>query len=185
MPPDADCGQPGGFDMRIELENLEHGSGAFSREYAPGELTFDDQDLSLVEPVRVTGRIRRRNEEVELRGKLATRVAVACGRCLKCVELPIEVEFAERFTPAVAWKNEEQHELQPEDLDLAVFDGAGIELDDLVKEEILLALPGHTLCQEECKGLCPNCGTDLNVSVCDCPNEQIDSRWEKLKDLRF
>jgi uncharacterized protein len=70
-------------------------------------------------------------------------------------------------------------------LDLAVFDGEGIELDDLVKEEILLAMPGHTLCREECKGLCANCGVDLNQNNCDCATKQIDSRWEKLKDLQF
>ena len=171
--------------MRIDLENLERGGGSFAHTYRPDELTFAEHELRLVEPVSVTGRIRRKDGEVGLRGRLATKVAIPCGRCLKSVELPIEVEFSERFTPAVAWKNEEQHELDQEDLDLAVFDGAGIELDDLVREEIVLAMPGHTLCQEECKGLCPDCGTDLNASSCDCDKKQIDSRWEKLKDLRF
>ena len=171
--------------MRIELENLERGSGSFAHIYRPDELAFDEHDLRLLEPVSVAGRIRRRDGEVELGGKLATKVAVPCGRCLKSVELPIEVEFSERFTPAVAWKDDEQHELQQEDLDLAVYDGDGIELDDLVREEIILAMPGHTLCQEQCQGLCPSCGTDLNVSSCDCATKQIDSRWEKLKGLRF
>jgi uncharacterized protein len=171
--------------MRIELENLKHGGRAFSREYAPGDLQFDDHELSLVEPVKVAGRIRRGNEEVELQGKLVTRVAAACGRCLKSVEFPIEVEFAERFTSAVAWKDEEQHELQQEDLNLAVFDGEAIELDDLVKEEILLAMPGHVLCDEKCKGLCPTCGLDLNIRTCSCHTDRTDSRWDKLKDLQF
>ena len=171
--------------MRIEIENLEKAGGNFTKEYRTDELTLDEQDLRLVEPVRVAGRIRRKKEEVELRGKLTTRVAVACARCLKSVEFPVEVEFTERFTSAVAWKNEEQHELEPEDLDLAVFDGQGLELDDLVKEEIVLAMPGHTLCKESCQGLCPSCGTDLNESSCGCAANKIDSRWEKLKDLRF
>jgi DUF177 domain-containing protein len=171
--------------MRIEIENLERAGGNFSREYQTDELTFPEQDLRLVQPVRVAGRIRRKNEEVEVRGKLATRVAFPCGRCLKAVEFPVEVQFNERFTPAVAWKNEEQHELEPEDLNLAVFDGQGVELDDLVKEEIVLAIPAQTLCEESCKGLCPECGNDLNESSCDCAASQIDSRWEKLKDLRF
>jgi uncharacterized protein len=171
--------------MRIELDNPERGGGSFAQTYQPDELTFDEHDLRLLEPVSIAGRIRRRDREVELRGKLATKVAVACGRCLKSVELLVEVEFTERFAPAVAWKDEEQHELQQEDLDLAVFDGEGIELADLVREEIILAMPGHTLCQEQCKGLCPDCGTDLNLSSCDCATKQIDSRWEKLKDLRF
>lgn len=169
--------------MRIELENLERGGSAFAHSYQPDELTFDEHDLRLVEPVEVKGRVRRRDGEVELRGRLATRVAIPCGRCLKSVELPIEVEFSERFAPAVAWKDEEQHELQPEDLDLAVFDGEGLELDDLVREEVILAIPGQVLCQEQCRGLCPDCGTDLNTSSCDCAAKQIDSRWEKLKDV--
>jgi uncharacterized protein len=171
--------------MRIDLENLERSGRDFTWQYAPADITFDEHDLRLIEPVDVKGRVRRQDDEIELRGRLSTKVAIACGRCLKSVQLPIELEFSERFTPAVAWKNEEQHELQSEDLDLSLFDGEVIELDDLVKEEILLALPGHTLCQEECKGLCPTCGSDLNASTCNCTTTQIDSRWEKLKDLQF
>ena len=70
-------------------------------------------------------------------------------------------------------------------MDLAVFDGEGIELDDLVREEILLAMPGHVLCSEECKGLCPTCRIDLNVRTCNCITDRTDSRWDKLKDLQF
>lgn len=171
--------------MRIELESLDRGGGRVVHVYAPDELKFDERDLRVLEPVSVAGRVRRRDHEVELSGKLATRVAIACGRCLKSVELPIEVEFSERFAPAVAWKDEEQHELAATDLDLAVFDGEGFELDDVVKEEIILSLPGHVLCREECRGLCPDCGTDRNTGSCNCETKQIDSRWEKLKDLRF
>ena len=141
--------------------------------------------VGLIEPVTVNGRIRRKGVEVVLRGNLRTKAAVACGRCLKPVGLPIEVEFAERFTPAVSWKDEEQHELSEEDLDLSAFDGEGVDLDDLVKEEIMLAMPAVMLCTEECKGLCPNCGADFNEASCDCATKQIDSRWEKLKDLKF
>ena len=101
------------------------------------------------------------------------------------VEIPIDLKFAERFVASVSWRDEEQHELQEADLNLSVFDGQGIELDDLVKEEILLAVPGHILCREDCKGLCPVCGIDRNRESCDCGTGQIDSRWEKLKDLRF
>jgi DUF177 domain-containing protein len=170
--------------MRIELEKLEESGGRFARTYAIGELEFDEQELSLIEPVTVEARIKRKGEEVQLRGNLRAKVAVPCGRCLKSVELPIDVKFAERFASTVSWKNEEQHELSESDLNLAAFDGAAIELDDLVREEIILALPGRLLCGEACKGLCSICGADLNVSNCDCRSKQVDSRWEKLKDLR-
>jgi len=170
--------------MRIDLEKLDQTGGKLSRTYQPDELKFDQHDLTLTEPVIVDGRIRRKGLEVELLGNLRTKVAVACARCLKSVELPIEVDFTERFTPAVSWKDEEQHELSEEDLGLSAFDGEGIELDDLVKEEIMLAMPGQVLCSAGCKGLCPNCGVDFNTASCDCSTKQIDSRWEKLKELK-
>src|SRR6266851_3906871 len=114
--------------MRIELEKLEEAGGKFSQLYEANELPFDEDELRVIERVDVRGQARRRNGEVELRGTLNTRVAVPCGRCLKPVELPLEVRFAERFVSEVSWRGEEQHELREEDLNLAVFDGEGIEL---------------------------------------------------------
>jgi uncharacterized protein len=170
--------------MRIELENAEDSGGRFSETYKDEELAFEESELRLVEPVQVKGRIRRNNGQVEISGELHTKVAIPCGRCLKEVQLPIDVEFAERFAGSVSWRNEEQHELSPEDLDLGVVDEA-VELYDLVKEEILLALPGHVLCNESCKGICPDCGADRNLADCGCESREVDARWEKLKDLRF
>jgi uncharacterized protein len=170
--------------MRIELENAEDPGGRFSETYAQGALAFDESELRLIEPVRITGQVRRDAGQVEISGRLHTKVAITCGRCLKEVQLPIDVAFAERFAGTVSWRHEEQHELSTEDLDLGLVDDA-IELDDLVKEEILLALPGHVLCSESCQGICSVCGADRNLVNCDCESKQVDARWEKLKDLQF
>lgn len=170
--------------MRIELDNLEKG-GEFAQTYQPGELKLDEHEVRLIEPVEIRGRLRKGNREVQLAGRLSAKIEAPCARCLKPVVLPIALEFSERFVPEVSWGSEEHHELQQEDLDLAIFDGEGIELDDLVREEILLAMPAQVLCREDCKGLCPSCGTDLNVNVCECEARKIDSRWGALKDLRF
>lgn len=168
--------------MRIELEKLEESGGSFSEVYQ--ELPFDEAELRLTDTVTVAGRVRRKQAgEVELNGSLRTRVAVPCARCLKPVELPVEVVFSERFVPAVAWRDQAQHELNQEDLNLAAFDGKGIELDDLVKEEVLLALPTQVLCRPDCQGLCAVCGADRNETKCECETKSVDSRWEKLKDL--
>jgi len=171
--------------MRLELEKLEESGGKFAAVYETGQLSFDDSDLRLLRPVEVRGRLRRRNGEAELIGELHARAVISCGRCLKPVELPVDVNFDERFVNAVSWRDEEQHELQAEDLNLSVFDGESIDLDDLVKEEIVLALPGNVLCSEKCKGLCPVCGIDRNSGTCNCETKPVDSRWEKLKDLQF
>ena len=86
---------------------------------------------------------------------------------------------------AVSWKSEAEHELVPEDLNLALFDGEAIDLDQLVREEILLATPAQVFCREDCQGLCPVCGSDKNIAECACEPQQVDARWEKLKDLSF
>ena len=169
--------------MKIELDSEEDSGRRFSQTYESGELAFDDPELRLIERVEVKGQVRRKSGEVELRGELHTRVAVPCGRCLQEVEFPIDVNFAERFSAAVEWRNEEHHELSEVDLNLGLVDEA-IELEELVREEILLALPGHVLCDENCRGICPTCGADLNAGGCSCKSEQTDSRWEKLKELR-
>jgi len=171
--------------MRIELDKLEEQGGKFAQVYEAGELPLDDAEVRLVEPAEVRGRVRRHGKEVELQGKLRTKLEAVCGRCLQPVELPISAEFNERFVRAVSWAAEEQHELQPEDLNIAVFDGEAIELDDLVREELLLALPVNVLCREDCKGLCPNCGTDRNLSDCQCGSNEVDARWQKLKELQM
>lgn len=171
--------------MRIEIDRLEEFGGKFSRRFEVRELSLDDSDVRLVEPPEIRGRVRRAGKEVELSGELQAKIETACDRCLKPVEIAIRSEFAERFVPAVSWREEEQHELSEEDLNLAVFDGEAIELDDVVREEILLAMPGHVLCREDCQGLCPVCGIDRNQDTCQCESREIDSRWEGLKELRM
>lgn len=170
--------------MRLELENLEK-DGRFDHVYAPADLLLEERDLRLVEPVRVVGRVRRQSEEAQVAGTLTATVETPCARCLKPVLLPIKTQFSERFVTAVSWRSEEQHELAAEDLNLALFDGEAIDLDGLVREEILLAAPAQVLCREDCQGLCPVCGNDRNARDCGCASQPTDARWEKLKDLRF
>src|SRR5437660_116605 len=170
--------------MRIELDKLEELGGKFSRVCGINELSLDDREVRLLGPGTVHGRIERRGNELELSGELTASIEAQCGRCLQPVRLPIHSEFAERFVPTVSWRAEEQHELHEEDLNLAVFDGETIDLNDVVREEVLLALPGHVLCNEDCKGLCSICGIDRNVSRCQCESKAIDSRWNRLKEVR-
>ncbi len=171
--------------MRIELDKLEERGGRFTRLYEANDLTLDDPEVRLIGPAEVSGRLQREGNEVALRGRLHTKLEVVCGRCLQPVELPISTDFSERFVRTVSWAAEEQHELQAEDLNISVFDGEGIELDDLVREELLLAVPANVLCREDCKGLCPICGIDRNLNPCQCEVDEVDSRWQKLKELQM
>ncbi len=170
--------------MRIEVENLTEAGEAFAHTYAPGELSLDEY-VSLGTEARVEGRATRRGESVAVRGKIEAGIETACDRCLGAIALPLEVEFETAFIPQEkAAGAPENVELLPEDLGLAAFEGDAIDLDELVREQILLALPSRHLCREDCPGLCASCGKDLNAGPCGCERQDVDPRWSALADLK-
>jgi uncharacterized protein len=166
--------------MRIELDKLEQAGDRFAHRYEPEEIVLDEEHARLTRQPEVSGRISRSGHEVRLRGKINASAEVDCDRCLKRVALPVETEFDVTYVPAEDYKRSEAAELQEEDLSLSVFDGESIDLDELVSEQVLLALPARALCSEECKGLCPVCGADRNATPCQCESREIDPRWAGL-----
>lgn len=171
--------------MRIEVENLTGEGEAFAHTYAPGELTLDGETAELGSEARVSGRASRRGEEIRVQGKIEAGVEVACDRCLAPVKVPLEVEFETAFIPQEkAAAAEENVELRDEDLVVDAFEGDAIDLDELVREQILLAVPSRHLCREDCKGLCPTCGADLNAGRCGCAHEETDPRWAALANWK-
>ena len=169
--------------MRIELENLEGGKGGFAHVYQPDELNPVDERVSLVEPAHVTGKVRLSGNQVFVNGHFDTRAQVECDRCLKPVALPVSGEFTLEYISGSDYESSEVVELTEAEMSVAVFDGEGIDVDELVKEQILLAVPLRVLCRDDCKGICPECGTDRNTGECNCVTNDIDPRWAALKDL--
>jgi uncharacterized protein len=170
--------------MRIELEKLEGGRGSFAHTYQPEELDLVDERITLNGPVEVVGSVRRSGAEVIVNGRLSSRVSVECDRCLKTVELPISAEFRVDYITGQDYESSHAAELTADDLDVSVFDGETIDVDELVKEQILLSVPDRTLCREDCKGICSTCGADLNAGACNCEQTDIDPRWEALKKFK-
>jgi uncharacterized protein len=120
---------------------------------------------------------------VHVSGRLSARLQVECDRCLKAVELPVDSRFRLEYVTAEDYQAQQAVELSEKDLDLSVFDGEVIEIDELVAEELLLAVPDQVLCDNNCKGLCPVCGVDRNSIDCECQTAEVDSRWAGLKQL--
>lgn len=170
--------------MRIELDKLEGNKSAFAHTYEAGEIVLDEETARLVEAPQINGRITRSGQEVRLQGTVTARAEVECDRCLKTVAVPIETDFDVTYIPAVDYERAATAELQEEDLSVSVFDGEAIDIDDLVREQVLLALPPRMLCGEECRGLCPVCGADRNQSDCACAPKEIDPRWAGLAGLK-
>lgn len=171
--------------MRIELDKLEGQSAKFAHTYSADELVLDDEHARLVEPPQVTGRINRSGHEVRLRGKITTRAEVDCDRCLRQLTLPVEAGFDVTYVPASDYRDQGTAELQEEDLGLSIYEDEAIDIDELVREQVLLNIPARSLCTEDCKGLCPICGANRNEMPCECESQKTDPRWGALKDIKF
>jgi uncharacterized protein len=169
--------------MRIELESLEGGKGKFAHDYAPGELVIEDERLNVVVPPRVSGDVRVDGDRVKVKGRVTGRIQLECDRCLKPVELPVDSNFKLEYVTAKEYEKLQAGDLTEEELDLATFDGEGIDVDALVTEELLLATPDHLVCDEACKGMCVVCGVNRNVADCTCETKETDPRWAGLKEL--
>ena len=168
--------------MRIELARLE-GANEFAHTYAPGELVLQDDRLRLVLLPTVSGKIRRSGGRLHVNGQLEAKVQVECDRCLKAVDLPVDSKFKVEYITPEDYQAQQAVELAEEDMDFGVFDGDVIDVDELVVEELTLAVPAHVLCKDNCKGICPACGIDRNQLDCGCETAEVDPRWAGLKKL--
>ena len=169
--------------MRIELENLEGGKSDFVHVYQPEDLNPVDERIDVIEPATVSGKVRLAGNEVFVNGHVETRAKVECDRCLQPVEIPVNADFALEYIPGSEYESTDVVELTEDQLSVAVFDGEAIDVNEIVKEQIVLAVPTRVLCRENCKGICPECGTDRNTANCSCITNDIDPRWAALKKL--
>ena len=169
--------------MRIELENLEGGKADFAHIYQPHELNPVDERVRLTEPASVKGRVRLSGNEVFVNGHIDARAQVECDRCLQPVEAPVNADFTLEYITPSEYESSEAAELTEAEMSVSVFDGKAIDVDEIVKEQILLAVPTRMLCREDCKGICPECGIDKNTGECQCVADDIDPRWAALKNF--
>ena len=169
--------------MRIQLADLDEGRSAFAHEYAPGELVLDDSRVALLTAPSVSGEIQASGKQLLIGGRVRGLAQLECDRCLKPVDYPVDSGFKVKYVTPQEYEAEQAVELSTDDLESSVYDGESILIDDLVAEELLLALPDHVLCREDCKGICAVCGGDKNLAECNCETQKTDPRWDELKKL--
>ncbi len=171
--------------MRIEVEKLNEAGFPFAARYAPGELELEDDAARLVSEAKLEGRASKRREQIRVQGTVNASVEVHCDRCVAPVQIPVNAEFDVTYVPEeVLETTAEATELQADDLTFATYAGDELDLDELAREQLLLALPARHLCREDCKGLCLTCGEDLNTEACHCEAQEIDPRWAALAALK-
>lgn len=136
------------------------------------DLTAYPNVVGFMEPVRIEGILKNESEIFVLEAKGETKVSLACDRCLAPVAIEISFNIEERFSHT--GRDDEETE---------TFSGDQIDLADYVQRGILGALPMKVLCREDCQGLCPVCGKDLNEGDCGCDTTELDPRFESLRAL--
>ncbi len=178
--------------MLIKIKDLQLQRLEFNEAFQPGAIDLGG-DTKQVAPLETSGRAELIEEnrghkeildDIRLVGKLATEVEVACERCLEPVQQPVSREFELLYRPQGADKTKEEAAVSKGETEISYYEGDGLLLEDVLREQVLLAIPYRVLCQENCKGLCPTCGRNLNSGTCDCKDAQPDPRWNALGDLR-
>ncbi len=172
----------------IDLEKLRSGSHRCSGEIDPSELRLADPSaLGFDGKLELDIRISTTDSlSYHVHGDISYRVKTECRRCLRPVSANRNVEVRGMYSFAEGLErlelSEEERELQGI-LPLAA-DSDCIDLTDLVRESVVLDYPRFLLCSEDCRGLCPGCGADLNEETCRCSSQAVDPRWSKLIDLK-
>lgn len=149
------------------------------------EEAFKSELLPLASKARYRLMIDKAGKEVLIRGVLSGDVVFSCGRCLKEFEreLSVDVDLAYLEKEFVKGEDDEPEAVSEDDLETCLYENNEIDLKELFQEQLILNMPIKPLCSEECKGLCPHCGTNLNETACNCEVVRTDPRLSVLKDF--
>lgn len=120
-----------------------------------------------------------------VKGAVKALLACTCNLCLEDFGLPVSLDMDTACVPVKDMETQDKKELSPDALDESFYEDDRIDIITLIEEQILLTIPMKAVCRDECKGLCPSCGTNLNMSACGCVKKAVDPRFQKLKDIHL
>ena len=168
--------------MIIDLASVGTSPKPLAANFAAAEIDLD-KEATLTSDVVLNGEMFDRDGKVHIDGTISTNISLDCTRCLEPVAQHLEFSFDDIFVDAEHESDDDEAELTVEELDESLVIGGSIDLAEVVREQILLALPEQVFCNEDCKGLCPKCGGNRNLIDCNCDQQEIDPRWAALKNL--
>lgn len=165
----------------LDLRRVNEPEVRVDRVFSSHDLGSSTEDYRILGDVRLEALLQKKEPRYRLTGHVRATLEVGCGRCLEPFVLPVDADVDLTYVPHPTEVGDEEIELKDEDLTTAHYRHQAIDLGDMLREQFYLALPMRPLCREECKGLCPHCGTNLNQGSCAC-----EPRWEdpRLAGLR-
>jgi uncharacterized protein len=183
--------------MQLDLTQIRDAETPIARQFDPAEIAVADDAFRVIRPVELVMTVQKDDDLFQLIGHIRGQLELACSRCLEPFILHVDAPFDLRYLPQhlnMTGSGEpdgdddedvkESQEVGGDDLTTAFYRDDQIDLTQLVREQLYLLLPMKPLHSEACKGLCPNCGTNLNESTCECRNEWEDPRLAPLKALK-
>lgn len=147
--------------------------------------TLSQIDFEFKKPLDSKASIVKAGKTVLIKGSVETVLELRCVRCLKVFPFPLTSSFDLTLLPLKEAPFEEEVELAEEDMESSFFGEGEIHLSEIACEQVFLEIPVQPLCQQECKGLCPVCGTDLNLSNCGCPRQTFETGFSVLKNWKL
>jgi DUF177 domain-containing protein len=170
----------------ITLAELERHRIVVGKTYAPGTLDLHGEDFQQAAPLEVGVTAELVGNEIRIRGRLKTLLRAQCDRCLRPVEIPLDRDFDVVYRPDSDFARERNDEIEvPKDeLEVGFFSGDGVQLTEILAEQVILSVPMKVVCQEDCKGLCPVCGADRNRVACRCETKDRRSESSPFASLK-
>jgi len=178
--------------MFLDIKDLELRPLDFEEGFRPGVIDLGTE-VRQSTPLKTVGRAELVEEhhgkhqvikDIRLRGRLAAGLELQCARCLEPVPQDIARDFELLYRPLGADAGRDELSVTDAEAEIGYYQGEGILLEDVLREQVLLALPLKVTCREDCKGLCPHCGRNLNEEACSCSVPMEDPRWAALKEVR-
>lgn len=169
--------------MIIDLAKISEEGLNITRAFKPVAISLDIEEAEIKQPIDLEVRITKVKQGFRFQGSLRGRINLLCARCLQFFKYPASTSFDLLYAPQVS-PDMDEIELKKQDMNVSFISGEKVDLIELVREQILLLLPMKPLCSEKCKGLCPECGINLNLSKCNCNQKRIDPRLKPLLKIK-
>ena len=174
--------------MFLSVKELELRKVRFDETFAPGKIDFTGEDLEQASPLHAIGSaelVEESEAQVRIQGSYTVEMVAQCDRCLVRARFPLNAGFDLFYRPVSEIAREEEVEIDSGETEIGFYEGGGIELEEILREQMLLALPMQRVCSEDCKGICPVCGKNRNETACDCHVQTADDRWSALRKLEL
>lgn len=172
--------------MIFDIEEIPEGGLNFDVLAEKEQFEIDQQDCFLSDAVKVKGVLTRIERDICFSGDLHALLQLTCTRCLKPFPFKVESKIQVHFVPRTKEPSPgSEVEIKETDIEQEIYEEDRIDLSGPIRDQILLEVPLMHLCQEDCKGICSECGIDLNSNQCECQTEgAIDPRFAVLKNLK-